>query len=114
MRNAHQHVLGLHGLAMLLSVPPVLLIWAVITFALSVVSYATQGIDDSDSANRILTWVTLSIFVVILGTVMAALHNTFTLVWHIPLGSTLWSLLVTLWTRCAWPRRWHSRGKSVV
>uniref|UniRef100_A0A0W0FCI4 Uncharacterized protein n=1 Tax=Moniliophthora roreri TaxID=221103 RepID=A0A0W0FCI4_MONRR len=115
MRNAHQHVLGLHGLAMLLSIPPVLLIWAVITFAVSVVSYTTQGIDEGDVLARSLTWITLGIFFVILGTVMTALHSTFSLVWHIPLGSTLWSLLVTSWKRPVRSvGRWRVTRKSEV
>ncbi|KAG7097105.1 hypothetical protein E1B28_004486 [Marasmius oreades] len=110
IRNANRHILGLQGHAMLLSVPPVLLVWAIITFTLSIAIYTIQGVDDRDSLNRIVTWVALTAFVVILGTVIVTLHNTFSLVWHIKmsLGRSVGSIL----RKCI--RCWQTRRSGTV
>ncbi|KAF9263533.1 hypothetical protein L218DRAFT_864859 [Marasmius fiardii PR-910] len=95
IRNANRHLLGLQGHAMLLSVPPVLLVWAIITFTLSIVVYTIEGVNNFDVFNRAVTWIALSAFILILVTVTITLHNTFSLVWHVKmsLGRSLGSIL---------------------
>ncbi|KAJ7591136.1 hypothetical protein C8J56DRAFT_934769 [Mycena floridula] len=48
MRNVQHSYLGYHGHALLLSLPPVLLVWAIITFTVSVICYTVQGIATLD------------------------------------------------------------------
>ncbi|KAH8988605.1 hypothetical protein EDB92DRAFT_1871486 [Lactarius akahatsu] len=44
LHNAHQGILGLHGHAMVLSLPPVLLVWGIIAFAVGFIAYTAQGL----------------------------------------------------------------------
>ncbi|KAJ7228788.1 hypothetical protein GGX14DRAFT_415053 [Mycena pura] len=88
MYNAQHNYLGYHGHAMLLSLPPVLLVWAVVTFTGSILAYAMQ-----DAHGTIAVWLVFSVFLVFLILVMAALY-TF---------SGLWSFQRR--TRLAWIKR---------
>lgn len=65
---------------MLLSLPPVLLVWAIITFTISTLAYALDSLGNHNTADRISIGIILVIFVCILGTVIAALY-TLTMIW---------------------------------
>ncbi|KAJ4481388.1 hypothetical protein C8J55DRAFT_427607 [Lentinula edodes] len=80
MRNAQHNLLGFYGHAMLLSLPPVLLVWAIITFTISTLAYALDSLGNHNTADRISIGIILVIFVCILGTVIAALY-TLTMIW---------------------------------
>lgn len=103
MRNAQHNYLGFHGHAILLSLPPVLLVWAIIAFTISMISYGVQGITDIDVLERVSAWVSLVVFAVILAAVVLALH-TFSIIWsfrHRQVWS--WRWLTSMWS---WrPRR---------
>ncbi|KAJ6516023.1 hypothetical protein C8R45DRAFT_958497 [Mycena sanguinolenta] len=78
MYNAQHNYLGYHGHAMILSLPPVLLVWAVVAFAVSLLAYAMQ--DAADPADRWSAWLVLSLFLVFLAFVFGALW-TFSGLW---------------------------------
>ncbi|THV08693.1 hypothetical protein K435DRAFT_772120 [Dendrothele bispora CBS 962.96] len=80
MRNTSRNILGLHGHAMLLSLPPVLLVWAIISFTISIIAYMIQHVGDGDVWERIWTWLALVVFALISITVLAALH-AFSVIW---------------------------------
>ncbi|KAK0206808.1 hypothetical protein DFS33DRAFT_1257939, partial [Desarmillaria ectypa] len=83
MRNAQHNWLGIYGHAMLLSLPAVLLVWAILAFAVSIVVYALQGTSDYDGSSlRASAWISLAIFVLIVTTVIGAIH-TLSTVWTI-------------------------------
>jgi len=44
LHNAHQGIFGLHGHAMVLSLPPVLLVWGIIAFAVGFIAYTAQDL----------------------------------------------------------------------
>lgn len=44
MHNAQHSYLGLYGHAILLSLPPTLLVWAILMFAIPVVAFVLHGI----------------------------------------------------------------------
>ncbi|KAJ7276272.1 hypothetical protein B0H12DRAFT_1084441, partial [Mycena haematopus] len=79
MYNAQHNYLGYHGHAMILSLPPVLLVWAVAAFSVSILAYAMQ--DTADPADRWSAWLVLSLFLVFLVFVFAALY-TFSGLWR--------------------------------
>ncbi|KAJ7047498.1 hypothetical protein C8F04DRAFT_1059072 [Mycena alexandri] len=81
MYNAQHNYLGYHGHAMILSLPPVLLVWAVVTFTAAILAYAMQEVDASDSPDRLSAWMVLSLFLVFLFLVFAALY-TFSGLWR--------------------------------
>ncbi|KAJ7781377.1 hypothetical protein B0H16DRAFT_1358888 [Mycena metata] len=78
MYNAQHNYLGYHGHAMILSLPPVLLVWAVVTFTAAILAYAMQEVNASDSLSA---WMVLSLCFLILGLVFAALY-TFSGLWR--------------------------------
>ncbi|KAF7355205.1 hypothetical protein MSAN_01436300 [Mycena sanguinolenta] len=78
MYNAQHNYLGYHGHAMILSLPPVLLVWAVVAFSVSILAYAMQ--DAADPADRWSAWLVLSLFLVFLFFVFGALW-TFSGLW---------------------------------
>ncbi|KAJ7499047.1 hypothetical protein FB451DRAFT_1204072 [Mycena latifolia] len=81
MYNAQHNYLGYHGHAMLLSLPPVLLVWAVVTFTGSMLAYAMQNAgEDVNSADGLSAWMVFSLFLVFLVIVFAALY-TFSGLW---------------------------------
>lgn len=103
MYNAQHGILGYHGHAMLLSLPPVLLVWAVVTFTGSMLAYAMQDVSETvNSTGRLAAWMIFSIFLVILFLVFAALY-TF---------SGLWSFSQR--SRMSWIWRPAVPGRSVV
>ncbi|KAJ7086762.1 hypothetical protein C8R44DRAFT_687715 [Mycena epipterygia] len=81
MYNAQHNYLGYHGHAMLLSLPPVLLVWAVVTFTGAIVAYAMQDAGKNvDFSDRLSAWIIFSLFLVFLLIVFAALY-TFSGLW---------------------------------
>jgi hypothetical protein len=44
LHNAHQGIFGLHGHAIVLSLPPVLLVWGIIAFAVGFIAYTAQDL----------------------------------------------------------------------
>lgn len=80
MHNVQHSYLGLHGHAMLLSLPPVLLVWAIVTFTISIVAYTVQGLTEVNSLHLASAWTVLGIFAVLLAAVIAALY-TFSIIW---------------------------------
>ncbi|KAF4600669.1 hypothetical protein EYR38_005312 [Pleurotus pulmonarius] len=91
MHNINQGPLGLHGHAMFLSLPPVLLIWGIVAFTTSLIVYTLQGLigplreemNDGNGATQITMtsgWIVIAILVVILVTVLGGLY-TFSVIW---------------------------------
>lgn len=80
MHNVQHSYLGLHGHAMLLSLPPVLLVWAIVAFAISIVAYTVQGLTNVDSLHLVSAWTVLGVFAILLVAVTAALY-TFSIIW---------------------------------
>ncbi|KAI0375775.1 hypothetical protein BV20DRAFT_1008565 [Pilatotrama ljubarskyi] len=75
LHNARNNALGLSGHALLLSLPPVLLVWSIVGFAAAALAYALQ--DTTHAA----TWVMFALFVIVLVAVMAGVY-TFSTIWH--------------------------------
>ncbi|KAF8076254.1 hypothetical protein FPV67DRAFT_1470975 [Lyophyllum atratum] len=98
MHNAQHNWLGLYGHAMLLSLPPVLLVWAILTFTVSIVAYAVQGITGVNTLRLSSAWVILGTFTVLLAVVMAALY-TFSIIWKFQRRSWRIEHWKALWTR---------------
>ncbi|KAK0491277.1 hypothetical protein IW261DRAFT_1556423 [Armillaria novae-zelandiae] len=83
MRNAQHNWFGIYGHAMLLSLPAVLIVWSILAFAVSIVVYALQGMSYYDGSSlRASAWIFLAIFVLIVTTVIGAIH-TLSNVWTI-------------------------------
>jgi len=73
-----EHSLGLQGHAMLLSLPPVLLVWAIIAFMASIIAYSLQAVDNGQ--NSATAWAVVGIFVLILFAVSILLYS-FSIIW---------------------------------
>lgn len=80
MHNVQHSPLGFEGHAMLLSLPPVLLVWAIIAFSTSIIAYALQGISSLNSIAGTPAWVVLGLFILILALVGIGLR-TFSSIW---------------------------------
>jgi hypothetical protein len=80
MHNAQRSPLGFEGHAMLLSLPPVLLMWAIIAFSAAIIAYALQSINSLNGIAGAPAWVILGVFVLILVFVAMGLH-TFSNIW---------------------------------
>ena len=78
MHNAQHNPLGFEGHAMLLSLPPVLLVWAIIAFAASILAYVLQDLDGS--VRNATAWVVLGVFMLILVSVSTGLY-IFSIIW---------------------------------
>ncbi|KAL7282507.1 hypothetical protein ACG7TL_003978 [Trametes sanguinea] len=96
LHNARNSALGLSGHALLLSLPPVLLVWSLVAFTVAVVAYAMQEV------NQAATWVVFAAFVVILLAVMAGVY-TFSTIWQWQSNEGWWAGLFR------WRRRIRSR-----
>ena len=83
MYNVQHSYLGLHGHAVLLSLPPVLLVWAIVAFAVSLVAYTVQGlIGTASNLHRGSAWTVLGVLVILLVAVTGALY-TLSIIWKI-------------------------------
>lgn len=92
MRNAQHNLFGFHGHAMLLSLPPVLLVWAIVGFTISTLAYALDSLGNHDTGDRIAISVIVVIFLCILATVIAALY-TLTVIWTYSHSDFWWTRL---------------------
>lgn len=63
---------------MLLSLPPVLLVWAILTFSAAILAYALQSINSLNGIGG--AWAVLGVFVLVLVFVGMGLH-TFSSIW---------------------------------
>ncbi|KAG6903378.1 hypothetical protein C0995_013131 [Termitomyces sp. Mi166 len=98
-RTADSHgYLGFHGHAMLLSLPPVLLVWAILTFTVSILAYAMKGIPGVDATHSASAWAIVGIFVVFFGAVIMALY-TFSIIWKFQRKFWIIGHWKLLWTR---------------
>ena len=81
MQNAHYGAFGLHGHAIFLSLPPVLLVWGIIAFAVGFIAYTAQGlVGVSGTGEREAAWISLSISFFMLIVVVLGLY-TFASMW---------------------------------
>ncbi|EIN10571.1 hypothetical protein PUNSTDRAFT_142552 [Punctularia strigosozonata HHB-11173 SS5] len=78
--NAEHNPLGLHGHAILLSLPLVLLAWAIVAFAIAITTYTTQAVFTETRVDWISTWVVLGAALLILVLAILSLY-TFALAW---------------------------------
>lgn len=62
---------------MLLSLPPVLLVWSIITFAIGFIAYIAQDlvVGDSDKGQWDAAWIALSISLLVLVVVVLSLYT---------------------------------------
>ncbi|KAF8484550.1 hypothetical protein DFH94DRAFT_714429 [Russula ochroleuca] len=81
LHNAHHGAFGLHGHALFLSLPPVLLVWGIIAFAVGFIAYTAQGlVGDSGTGEWDAALIALSISLLILLVVALGLY-TFAGMW---------------------------------
>jgi len=81
LHNAHHGIFGLHGHAMFLSLPPVLLVWSIIAFAIGFIAYTAQGLAGSSGTGEWdAAWVALMISLLVLIVVLLGLY-TFAGMW---------------------------------
>ncbi|KAF9451631.1 hypothetical protein P691DRAFT_723639 [Macrolepiota fuliginosa MF-IS2] len=78
--NAKHSHFGFLGHAIILSLPPVLLIWAILAFTVALLTYAVQGINDAGLVTQLSAWSILVVFAVIFVIIIVALY-TFSTVW---------------------------------
>ncbi|EJF56594.1 hypothetical protein DICSQDRAFT_112889 [Dichomitus squalens LYAD-421 SS1] len=93
LHNARNSAFGLSGHAILLSLPPVLLVWSIIAFAAAALAYSLHGI----SINSAPAWVVLAIFIVVFVAVTVGLY-TFWTIWRWQSQDTWWRGLMC-WSR---------------
>jgi len=75
LHNAHHGTFGLHGHAMFLSLPPVLLVWGIIAFAIGFIAYTAQGLAEGSSTGEWdAAWVALSMSLLMLILVVWGLY----------------------------------------
>ena len=97
MHNARHQYLGLHGHAILLSLPPVLLVWAIVAFTVSVTAYTVDSLIQPRHLQSASGWITLSILFVLLVSVAAALY-TFSIIWKFQTSSWQVARWISSWT----------------
>ncbi|KAF8897409.1 hypothetical protein BD779DRAFT_1490637 [Infundibulicybe gibba] len=99
MHNVEHKSWGLHGHAIVLSLPPVLLVWSIICFTISVVVYAMQNVSNGNPWDRVSAWLILGFFVILLIAVLTALY-TFSIIWKFRRRTyRLWTVVQHLWNR---------------
>jgi hypothetical protein len=91
MHNAQHNPLGFEGHAMLLSLPPVLLVWAIIAFSAAVIAYALQNVTNLDGINDAPTWIVLAVFMLTLMIVSIGLY-TFSTIWKWQSATSMFEL----------------------
>jgi hypothetical protein len=65
---------------MLLSLPPTLLVWAILLFAVSIISYALQNVSSSNLGDRSAAWLILGVFLLVLAAIAVAIY-TLGIIW---------------------------------
>jgi Na+/proline symporter len=85
----------------MLSLPPVLLVWAILTFTVALVTYVMQGgIQNPTLLTRLSAWAILGILLVLLIVIIFALY-TFSIVWKFRQRSqTLFHRIKNSWNTC--------------
>ena len=96
MHNAQHNPLGFEGHAMLLSLPPVLLVWAIVTFSAAIIAYALQNVDKIDSIDGAPAWIILAVFVLFLIIVSMGLY-TFSTIWKWQSPTSMFVRLFNRW-----------------
>lgn len=114
LHNAQNGMFGLTGHAILLSLPPVFLVWSTLAFAVAFLAYAIQGImsptsstnsspcsgNDGIGLDRGAAWTALGVSLIVIGSVAAAVYS-FAVIWK---WRSRWR-----WT---WMKRWGNLGKN--
>ncbi|KAH9482388.1 hypothetical protein JR316_0004488 [Psilocybe cubensis] len=102
MHNVQHRYLGLYGHAIMLSLPPTLLVWAILTFTVSVVVYVMHGVNASEGTwGKISTWTVLAIFIILFMAVLLALY-TFSIIWKFQRRSVkIWYRICSIWSNTA-------------
>ncbi|OBZ76187.1 hypothetical protein A0H81_03960 [Grifola frondosa] len=72
---------GLQGHALLLSLPPVLLVWSIIAFTASVTAYTLQNVTGNRITNAASTWTIIALFVVVFISAALGIY-TFAVIWR--------------------------------
>ncbi|KAF8192587.1 hypothetical protein BJ912DRAFT_962460 [Pholiota molesta] len=100
MHNVRHSVIGLYGHAILLSLPPALLVWAILLFTLSIVISVMHGVGQETAIwRKVSIWSVLAIFVVLLIIVCLALY-TFSIIWKFQSRTArLWNRFTDILTR---------------
>ncbi|PIL37278.1 hypothetical protein GSI_00971 [Ganoderma sinense ZZ0214-1] len=95
LHNARNNTFGLSGHAILLSLPPVLLVWSIIAFGAGALAYTLQDV----SPASVSAWVVLGIFVVVFMATIVGLY-TFSTIWSWQSRDVWWRSLIP-WLRCS-------------
>ncbi|PPQ65223.1 hypothetical protein CVT26_000200 [Gymnopilus dilepis] len=94
MHNIQHNYFGFYGHAILLSLPPTLLVWAILTFTISVVASILNTASGA-AWTKLSTWSVVAIFIVLLLAVLLALY-TFSIVWTLERRTAkIWHRLTT-------------------
>jgi hypothetical protein len=101
LHNAKHSYFGILGHAIMLSLPAVLLVWAILTFTISLVIFAMQpGVQDAQLVTRVSAWATLGVLCILLVAVISALY-TFSMVWRFRQRTkTLFNRVKNVWSTC--------------
>ncbi|KAF5364024.1 hypothetical protein D9756_000511 [Leucocoprinus leucothites] len=76
LHNAKHRYFGLLGHAIMLSLPAVLLVWAILTFTIALVAFVMQlGIQNTNVLTRVSAWAILGVLVALLIAVISALYT---------------------------------------
>ncbi|KAI0650607.1 hypothetical protein C8Q79DRAFT_901712, partial [Trametes meyenii] len=100
LHNARNSALGLSGHAILLSLPPVLLVWSIVAFTAAALAYALQDISLAS------TWVMFGLFMLVFVLVTAGVY-TFSTIWHWQSQDAWWRGLLS------WRKTGREEGSAV-
>jgi hypothetical protein len=98
MHNAQHNLLGFEGHAMLLSLPPVLLVWAIVAFSAAIIAYALQNATKLDGINDAPAWIVLAVFILIFMIVAIGLY-TFSTIWKWQSPTSMFVRLFDRWRK---------------
>ncbi|KXN86396.1 hypothetical protein AN958_10258 [Leucoagaricus sp. SymC.cos] len=101
LHNAKHSYFGFLGHAIILSLPPVLLVWAILTFTVALATYVMQGgIQGTESLSQISAWAIFGVLCILLTVVISALY-TFSMVWKFRQRTkTLFQRVKNAWNTC--------------
>lgn len=100
LHNAKHTYFGFLGHAVMLSLPPVLLVWAILTFTVALVAYIVEGVSDADLPTRLTAWTILVVVLVLSVIVISALY-TFSMVWKFRQRTkSLFHRIKSAWNTC--------------
>lgn len=80
MHNVQQSSLGVPGHAILLGLPPSLLVWAIVGFTVAIVAYIAEDVGNPDILSKVSAWALLAVLAMLLAIVATALY-TFSIIW---------------------------------